>query len=70
MKQAVLLIMAVLAQPASAQESQGRFAIAPNGSGVGVWVVDTQSGTVKFCFPQSNSSASGGYVAVCTDAQQ
>ena len=68
MKQAILLIMAVLAQPSLAQESEGRFAIAPSGSGAGVWVVDTQNGTVKFCFPQTDGR--GGHVAVCTDAQQ
>ena len=56
--------------PAFAQEGEQRFVATPNGSGVGVWIVDTQTGEAKFCWPASDSSAPRGYVANCTEPTQ
>lgn len=70
MIRAVAILLALMAFPALAQEGEARFVAVPNGSGVGAWVIDTQTGTVKFCFPQGNSNATGGYVATCTGVTQ
>lgn len=47
-----------------------RFATFPNRSGTGVWVVNTENGTVKFCFTQKKTSSTGGYVSTCAEANQ
>ena len=70
MIRSVTLALMLATLPESAQDNGQRFVASPNGSGTGVWVVDTVTGEVKFCFPTANTSAPGGYVAVCTISTQ
>jgi len=59
------LVAALLALSAHAHaESNGRFTTAPNGSGIGVWVVDTKTGRAKLCFATGTNP---NYKVECTD---
>lgn len=46
-----------------AEDADGRYIAVPNGSGVGIWVVDTKTGKVKLCFA---SGTNPQYKANCT----
>lgn len=49
---------------AIADENSERYVAVPNGSGVGIWVVDTKTGKTKLCY---GDGAQGQYTARCTD---
>lgn len=50
MIRAFAILLATTAHPALAQEN-GRYAVSTNGDAVGVWIVDTQTGEAKYCWP-------------------
>ncbi len=54
--------------PVFAQDAVGTYIAVPNTNGV--WIVDTTTGSAKFCFPRSNSNQSGGYEVICTNTAE
>ncbi len=63
MTRALTLLLAI-AFPAITHAAGGQYTASSNGAGTGVWVVDTQSGAVKFCSLQRSDS--GGSDVSCT----
>lgn len=49
---------------AAADEHDGRYIAVPNGSGAGIWVLDSRTGRVKLCYV---SGAQRSYLANCTN---
>lgn len=61
-----LITMGASTLMAVADENE-RYQGVANGSGVGVFVIDTWTGTVKLCFPVQSGE---DYVVRCTDFTQ
>ena len=63
----LIIFFCAIATVAPAQDATGRFTAIPNGSGVGIWILDTSTGEAIFCWPIGSA---GGYEGKCAKVEQ